>query len=228
METRRRLGAVLGAGALLLLAATATIAVPPTYTIDADKDASPANVPPSGGNVTYTITVWATGTGNLATIVVDDGMAGCTLSGPTGDDGDGKLEPGGEVWSYTCTVLDVEPGTQNTATVSACHDSSPGCASDHDDQATAAVTVGEGPEVSNAPTTPPGTQDPGNTGDPEVTLPPGGDPSQDAGDETLSPTDATVLGVTIPGNNVWLLVVALGLLLAGVVLFTPTRPIKQR
>ena len=47
-------------------------------------------------------------------------MAGCTLSSPTGDDGDGVLNPG-ETWTYTgtysLTQVDLDAGQKvNTAT----------------------------------------------------------------------------------------------------------------
>lgn len=280
MEWRTKLGALLGAGGLLLLAASTVFAVPPggppgggppssppgggppashpgggpptaaptvqptvaptvnpgvptvaptsaptaqppgqSYSIDIEKSAEPALVPPSGGDVTYTITVVATGSGFFNTVVVDDGMVGCTLSGPTGDDGDDKLKPG-ETWTYTCTVTGVTPGTENTATANGCHDKS-ACVDSHDATDTDAVTVGEGDE-------PPATE-----------APPTDAPATNA-PSTPNPTDA-VLGATQPttdaefggsdgavGSNSLLLILSLAMLLASLVLVTPSKPVRQR
>ena len=150
---RTKVGALLGACSMVLLAASATVAAPPTYTISVDKIANPMNVPLAGASVVYTVSVIATGTGFFGAVSVEDGMAGCTLGAPTGDDGDGHLEPA-ETWAYSCTVNGVTPGTSNTATVNACHSSGSACnQSTHDATGSDTVTTGTGPAVTEAPAT---------------------------------------------------------------------------
>ena len=146
-----------------MLAASAVIAAPPTYSISVSKTANPSTVPAAGGSVTYTVWVTATGTGFFNAVVVDDGMIGCTLGAPTGDDGDGKLEPS-ETWAYSCVVTGVTPNMQNTANVNACHDLS-ACVSTHDAQGNGSVTVtGSEPPVTEPPATePPATEPPATT-----------------------------------------------------------------
>jgi hypothetical protein len=255
MEWRTKLGALLGAGGLLMLAASAVVAAPPTYTIDVTKSANPASVPIAGGSVVYTISVHNTGTGQFLVVNIDDGMVGCTLGVPTGDDGDGKLE-GGETWAYTCTVTGVTPGIQNTATVTACHDAGP-CNVAHDatDTDSATVTGSEVP-ITEPPTTEPPTTEPPITAPPitapPVTAPPVTAPPVTAPPVTAPPTinpcdctidpnftdavapatepttDAEVGAAAGAGGNGIMLVLALGMLLASLVLVTPAKPIRQR
>jgi hypothetical protein len=231
MDLRKKLGALLGAGGLLMLAASTVFAGgggPPTYTISVEKTADPANVPPSGGTVEYTISVTATGTGFFQVVNVADGMDGCTLGAPTGDDGDGDLEPG-ETWDYSCTVTDVEPETVNTATVNACHNAGGSCnQSAHDATGSDEVTVGEGDEID--PTDPPATDPPGS-GDPVDPTDEPVDPTFDGeeGGATEPATDSEVAtGGTGHANNAIMLVLALGLLLGSIVLVTPARAVRQR
>jgi len=98
---RTKLGALLGAGGLLLLAASATIAAPPTYSISVSKTASPASVGVGGGTVAFTVWVTNNGAGFFQTVNVTDPLSGCTLGAKveTSGDGDTKLESG-ETWSY--------------------------------------------------------------------------------------------------------------------------------
>ncbi len=222
MEWRTKLGALLGAGGLVLLAASAVVAVAPTYTIDVTKTADPASVPVTGGSVTYTVWVENTGTGFFQVVTVDDGMAGCTLGAPTGDDADGKLESG-ETWAYSCTVTGVMPGDQNTASANACHDQG-ACTDQHDatDSDSVTVTEGEGPPPSQAPSVAP-SQAP--------SAPPVGtfEPTQENAGATEPTTDAEFgAGSVGTGPNTLLLVLSLGLLLASLVLITPAKPIRQR
>lgn len=61
------------------------------------------------------------------------------------------------------------------------------------------------------------------------TNPPTGAPSQDTGDITESPTDGLFgNGTSSPADGAWLLVVALGALLASVVVLTPARAKSRR
>jgi hypothetical protein len=71
-----------------------------------------------GDEVTFRVVITNSGDVDLVDVAVEDGLEGCTLSGPDGDDGDDVLASD-EVWEYQCPVnvgmLDVE----NTATVEA-------------------------------------------------------------------------------------------------------------
>jgi uncharacterized repeat protein (TIGR01451 family) len=58
--------------------------------------------------INFTVKVHNVGNTPLNTINVTDSLPQCTLSGPTGDDGDNQLAVG-EVWTYTC-ALTVCPG----------------------------------------------------------------------------------------------------------------------
>lgn len=239
MEWRTKLGALLGAGGLLMLAASTVVAVPPTYSISVSKTANPATVPAAGGSVTYTVWVSATGTGFFNVVVVDDGMVGCTLGAPTGDDSDGKLEPS-ETWAYSCVVTGVTPNVQNTANVNACHDQS-ACVSTHDAQGSDSITVtgSESPATQPPATEPPATEPPAT--EPPATEPPATEPpaTEAPGGGTPNPTD-DVAGATEPttdtvfsevvggGNNGIMLVLALGMLLGSLVLVTPAKPVRQR
>jgi hypothetical protein len=281
MDLRTKFGAVLGAGGLLMLAVSSVFAGPPTYFIEVTKTASPANVPPSGGTVVYTVWVESTGTGFFQVVNVNDGMTGCTLGAPTGDDGDADLESG-ETWAYSCTVAGVLPETENTATVNACHNTGGSCnQSAHDASGSADVTVGEGeeppitdPPVTDPPVTDPPVTDPPITDppvtdppitdppvtdppvtdppitdppvtDPPVTDPPVTDPPVDPADSAgptfdgeeqgtgAEPTEPATDGEAVTGgtdrsSNAIMLVIALGMLLASVVLVTPARPVRQR
>ncbi len=71
-----------------------------------------------GDTVFFQITLNNTGTADLTGITMDDGMAACTLTGPSGDtDTDNNLDVA-ETWVYTCSITAVA-GTNivNTATV---------------------------------------------------------------------------------------------------------------
>ena len=259
MNARTRLAALLAAGSLVMALAAVTSAAPPTYGVTLTKSANPANVPSSGGTVVYTVSATATGTGFFGTVTVDDGMAGCTLGAPAGDtDTDGNLDPG-ETWAYSCTVNNVMPGAQNTATVNACHNGSGACnQSSHDATATSnTVTVGQGPDITQPPATqppatqppatqppatqPPATQPPATqppATQPPATQPPGtGAPTTDPNptsevdddvDATMPSSDTAIGGdLAAPSSQSWLLVLALGMLLASIVIATPSRTTRE-
>jgi hypothetical protein len=182
----------------------------PTYEIDVTKEADPANVGPSGGTVEFTVFVTATGTGFFQVVNIDDPLPGCTLGAAVEEEGDGdtKLEEG-ETWSYSCSVDDVEAGTENVATVHACHNVSACNHEAHDAEAVGSVTVGEGADPSVTPTSSP-------------------NPTFDSGGVTECPCDtAPVVGVA-GSDRSFMLVISLGLLLASLVLVTPSRPIRAR
>jgi uncharacterized repeat protein (TIGR01451 family) len=73
----------------------------------------------AGDDVTFEVLVSNLGDVSLTDVTVDDGMAGCTLSGPTGDVGDDGVLATDEIWSYTCTVSVGAVDIENTATVEA-------------------------------------------------------------------------------------------------------------
>ncbi len=157
MKVWRGFGALLSAGMLLLSAVGLATAAPPTYTISVSKSADPANVPPTGGDVTFTTSVTGTGTGFFLAVVISESLAGCTVAGPFGDEpagrGSGRLD-GGETWTYTCTVAGVTPGTTSTATVHACHNEGSGCnQSAHDATGQGQVTVGMVTALTEVPPT---------------------------------------------------------------------------
>jgi uncharacterized repeat protein (TIGR01451 family) len=73
----------------------------------------------SGDSVTFTITEENDGVLPLtgATVVTDSVACNTALAGPTGDDGDGVLEPG-ETWTWTCTIpVTGDPDLDYTLTV---------------------------------------------------------------------------------------------------------------
>lgn len=220
---KRRLGALIGA-AVLTFAAVGSVAAKPTYSVDVTKVADPAAVPADGGDVTFTITVTAT-SGDFHTVNVSDTMVGCALSAPSGDVGSDGILSKDESWTYTCTVTDVAPSTENTANVAACHDSSPNCNSaSHDAAGQGQVTVGEC--ESDCATPQPPTSEPTNgpTAEPTPTAGTAGDtnvPSQ-------APTDTTIIGSSAPADFAWLLVVGLGVLLGSLVVLRPAGSANHR
>jgi hypothetical protein len=199
MSKRGRFGAL--AGALLLTFAVAGIAIAaaPTYSIDVTKTATPATVPAGGGSVTYWVAVHNTGTGDLKVVNWSDSIAGCALvekdGHPTGPSD--KLDAGG-TWNFSCTVANTAPNTTNTVTVWACHDGSVDqCNNDnHSATDTASVTVG----LTAAAATPTPTPK-----------------------KATAPNTATVESRTSSSDGTWLAIVALGVLLASVVILTPRR-----
>ena len=197
MSKRGRFGALAGALLFTFAVAGSAMAAKPEYSVSITKTANPTTVPAAGASVTYTISVTNDGTGFFGAVNVSDDK--CTLSAPTGnpDDGDKKFESG-ETWWYTCTVAGVKPGTTNTASVNACHDGSVDQCnnSSHDATDTASVTVGLTPAVAPAAT-----------------------PTK----KPTAPNTATVDSRTSSTDGTWLAIIALGVLLASVVVLTPRR-----
>jgi hypothetical protein len=262
MNARNRLAALLAAGSMVMALAAVTTASPPTYSVSLTKSANPPAVPSGGGTVVYTVAVAATGSGFFGSVSVDDGMAGCTLSAPTGDtDTDGNLDPG-ESWHYTCSVNGVAPDTMNTATVNACHNGSGACnQSSHDATANGSVTVTLGPDVteppaseppaSEPPSEPPASEPPASeppASEPPASEPPASEPpaSQpvvseapaastaptaavgDDVDATLPSSDTALGGgASQPADHSWMLVLALGMLLASIIVVNPSRTVRE-
>jgi hypothetical protein len=152
-KTLRRLGVIAGASLLVFaFGASAVNAGAPTYGISVTKSADPMSVPAKGGDVTFTVAVTGTGTGDLQVVVINDPDCD-TWDGPTGDAGQkGKLETD-ETWSYTCTTNVVPPDT-NVVTVNACHDGSVEQCNNanHAAQGTAQVTVTVASSATATPT----------------------------------------------------------------------------
>jgi hypothetical protein len=221
MNGRRGFLALLGAGLLVVAAVSSVGAAQPVYSVDVTKTADPAMVPAEGGDVTFTVHVLNDGDGSLATVLVDDPLAGCTLGAPTGDDGNGTLDVG-ETWDYNCLVTDVSPDTENTATVNACHNASPNCKQDPQrgtDSGSVTVTECESdcptPSVSVSPSDT-NSSSPSDTG--------GGNGN------TNPPATDTIgsLGTSAPADSAWLLVVALGVLLGSLVVLRPSTGTRHR
>jgi hypothetical protein len=203
MSTRAKFGALAGALLFTLAIASSAFAAAPEYSVSITKTANPTSVAAAGASVTYTVSVTNTGTGFFKVVNVSDDK--CTLSAPTGnpDDGDSKFESG-ETWWYTCTVAGVKPGTKNTASVNACHDGSVDSCnnSNHDATATASVTIGTvaAPAATPTPT-----------------------PKPAAATVKATQANTAMVDTATSGDNVWLMVIALGVLLASVVILTPAR-----
>jgi Domain of unknown function DUF11 len=176
------------------------------------KTADPSSLPFGGGVVTYTITLTNSGEVDFNQASVTD--ANCASapvfksssdgSSPTGIGSLGHLAVGAW-WKFTCTrdLTGSAPGSYtNTAVGFGCQDSSEaGCNnSNHDATATSSVVT-----VTIATATPAPTEAPTAI------------PSQPPTD-TLGST-----GSSGPADAAWLLVVALGVLLASIVILTPAR-----
>ncbi|MGH8247378.1 MAG: beta strand repeat-containing protein, partial [Gammaproteobacteria bacterium] len=69
-----------------------------------------------GATVYFQITVDNTGTADLTGLVVDDGIAACTLSSPSGDSDTDNVLDADETWVYTCSLTAIAGTNTNTAT----------------------------------------------------------------------------------------------------------------
>ena len=105
MIYRRSLSRVLTLLGLVLVVLILTMAVltfvqakGAAASIAVAKRAEPAVVR-VGGTVNYVITVDNDGDSDLTDVTVDDDLSGCTLVGPSGDNGNLVLEPD-EIWTY--------------------------------------------------------------------------------------------------------------------------------
>jgi uncharacterized repeat protein (TIGR01451 family) len=229
MRTRDKLGALIGAVLLATAFGSTALAAPPTYTIAVNKTATPNVVGVGGADVVFTITVQNTGTGSFSQVAVTDTLVGCTLSAPTGTGAPTTLASG-DTWTFTCTVTGVLPDTTNTANVSACHNNSGACSQNPQrTSGSASVTV----TLDTEATLPPPTDTPAPTGTPAPTdtaAPTGGATASPAGggggatdQPTMAPTNSALNGGSGPADGAWLMVVALGVLLASVVILSPAR-----
>jgi hypothetical protein len=223
MNGRKGLVALLGAGLLVMAAVGSAAATAPQYAITVTKTADPPAVSVDGADVTFTVTVEAK-TGDFHTVNVSDSLGGCTLSGPTGDVGSDGVLSEGETWTYTCTVADVTPETSNTATVDACHNSSPNCNQQtHDVGGSDQVTVGLC--ESDCPTNSPSESASASASTSVSPSTSGGG----VGQTNVPPTDVLgPTGTSGPADSAWLLVVALGVLLASLVVLRPNTARRHR
>jgi uncharacterized repeat protein (TIGR01451 family) len=177
----------------------------------------PTQVVLTGGTATFTVTATNSGNVDLDPVSISDPQC-TTLTGPTGDDGDGILNPA-ESWDWTCTVTNVTAGFTNTATVTGTPPSGP----DVSDNDSADVVV-DAPAIGLSKT--PATQtvavggtatftltavntgnadlDPVSISDPQFTTLTG--PTGDDGDGILNPAESwdwtcTVTNVTAGFTN---------------------------
>ena len=194
MSKRGRFGALTGALLLTFALASTALAAAPTYTVDVTKTASVATVPAAGASVTYTVKVTNTGTGDFSALTVVDDK--CTLTGGK-DVGPSDKFASGEVLTYTCTKT-VSPNTTNTATAWACHNASDCNQGNHTATDSASVTVGLTATTTTTTTT-------------KATTKP------------TAPVTSTTSLVSSSGDGAWLAIIALGVLLASVVILTPRR-----
>ncbi len=221
MRTRDKLGALIGAGLLATAFGSTALAVAPTYIVAVQKTATPNVVGVGGADVLFTVTVQNTGTGSFAIVNVTDSLGGCTLSAPTGTGAPTTLAAG-DTWTYTCTVTGVTPDTTNTATVYACHNNG-GCTNGaHDATGTASVTV----TLDTEATLPPPSASPdASTG---ATPTPAGGGGGATDQPTMAPTNSALDGGGGPAEGAWLLAIALGVLLASMVVLTPAKAKRHR
>lgn len=71
------------------------------------------------GTAKFTMTAKNTGQGDLSSVTIEDPMCTSgTLVGPTGDNGDGKINPG-ETWSWTCEAKNVTADFANVVVIRA-------------------------------------------------------------------------------------------------------------
>jgi len=102
-----------------------------------------------GDTIVYVFEVLNTGYVDFTSVLLTDDTGICntgTMTGPTGDDGDGKLNPS-EIWKYTCshvvTAGDPDP-LDNTAMVSGTP-SVPGTLATAEATSRVRIIIGEGP-----------------------------------------------------------------------------------
>jgi uncharacterized repeat protein (TIGR01451 family) len=86
--------------------------------VDLKKTTNPAVVDLGSNKVSHTFTVENTGECDLGDVEVTHDLPGCTLSTPSGDDGDDVLQPD-ETWAYTCCVTAGSEDLENTTSVTA-------------------------------------------------------------------------------------------------------------
>jgi Domain of unknown function DUF11 len=233
MTKRSKLGVLLGAGLLTFAVAGMALAAPAPPGISVTKAQSPlTTLPVGGGVVTYTLVVTNSGGVTFHSASVSD--ANCDATPTFSSSSDGTSSPGGTgsagfldtgvAWTFTCTrdLTGQPPGSYtNVAAAFGCTDSSTCNLAAHTVTATSNTVTIAIPAPTPAPTAAPTagptaapTRAPGATGAPAVTAPPT--------DELGS------AGTSGPSDGAWLLVVALGVLLASIVVLAPARTKSRR
>lgn len=208
MSKRARFGALAGAFALTLAMASTALAAPKAYDLTVVKSADKTSLPAGGGTVVFTIAVTNTGTGAFHGVAVSDSKCSPVAfssssdgSDPGANGSDSFLQPG-EWWKFTCSWKFTASGTYtNTATASGCGDGSTEQCNQgaHADASATSntVTITVAAAAAPAPTPKPTPKAPN--------------------------TAALAASTSNPADNAWLLVIALGVLLASVVILSPAR-----
>jgi uncharacterized repeat protein (TIGR01451 family) len=206
MSKRGRFAALAGAFALTLALASTALAAPKAYDLTVTKSADKTSLPVGGGTVVFTITVTNTGSGAFHGVAVSDSKCSPVAFSSSSDGSDpgangasAFLQPG-EWWKFTCSWTFTASGTYtNTATAAGCGDGSVDqCNNGSHADATA---------TSNTVTITVAAAAPAPT------------PTKKA----VAPNTATVESRTSSSDGTWLAIIALGVLLASVVVLTPRR-----
>jgi uncharacterized repeat protein (TIGR01451 family) len=206
MSKRGRFGALAGAFALTLAMASTALAAPKAYDLTVVKSADKTSLPVGGGTVVFTIAVTNTGTGAFHGVAVSDSKCSPVAFSSSSDGSDpgangasAFLQPG-EWWKFTCSWTFTASGTYtNTATASGCGDGSTEQCNQgaHADASATSNTV----TITVSAAAPAPTPTPVKATAPNT--------SEIATDASSS------------SNGGWLLIIALGVLLASVVILNP-------
>ena len=204
MSKRGRFGALAGAFALTLAMASTALAAPKAYDLTVVKSADKTSLPAGGGTVVFTIAVTNTGTGAFHGIVVTDSRCSPVAFSSSSDGSDpgangsaAFLQPGAW-WKFTCSWKFTASGTfTNTASASGCGDGSVDQCNQgaHADASATSNTV----TITVAAAAPAPTPTP-------VKAP---------------NTSEIATNASSSSNGGWLLIIALGVLLASVVILNP-------
>ncbi|MEZ0239624.1 MAG: hypothetical protein ACAH65_02395 [Chloroflexota bacterium] len=206
MSKRGRFGALAGALLFTFAAASTALAAPKAYDLTVVKSADKTSLPVGGGTVVFTIAVTNTGTGAFHGVAVSDSKCSPVAfssssdgSDPGANGSDAFLQPG-EWWKFTCSKTFTTSGTYtNTASASGCGDGSTEQCNQgaHADASatsnTVTITVAAA-AAAPAPTV-----------------------------KATAPATSTTALVSGAGDGAWLAIIALGVLLASVVILTPRR-----
>ena len=209
MSKRGRFGALAGAFALTLAMASTALAAPKAYDLTVTKSADKTSLPVGGGTVVFTITVTNTGNGAFHGVAVSDNKCSPVTfssssdgSDPAANGNSSFLQPG-EWWKFTCSKTFTASGTYtNTATASGCGDGSTDQCNQgaHADASATSNTVTITVAAAAAPT-----------------------PTPTPVKATAPNTSEIATNASSSSNGGWLLIIALGVLLASVVILSPAR-----
>lgn len=208
--SKRKLGVLAGAFLLTFAVAGPTVAAPKAYDLTVAKSADKTSLPVGGGTVVFTIAVTNTGTGAFHGVAVSDSKCSPVAFSSSSDGSDpgangnsAFLQPG-EWWKFTCSWAFTASGTYtNTATASGCGDGSTDQCNQgaHADASATSNTVTI--TVAAAAAAPAPTPTPVK--------------------KVTAPNTSTTALVSGSADDAWLLIIALGVLLASVVILTPRR-----